>query len=146
MNQINTRNASRPLIRRLIRFVPALVWMAVIYILSSRTGDEINTMLPFFQRLFPGMSDFNWGHFVAYFILAVTIDYGFGAKAERWGMKVLIVAICGLYGITDELHQSWVGGRMMDPADVRNDCIGAAIWTLLAAVPFVKRLWRKIAK
>lgn len=145
MNQIATKSPRRPL-ARLIRFLPAVVWMAVIFVLSSRTGDEINTMLPFFQRWFPGMTDFNWGHFVSYFILAVTIDYGIGAKAERWSLKACIVLICGLYGVTDELHQSMVGGRMMDAADVRNDCIGAALWTIASVVPPVRRLWRKIVK
>ncbi|MDQ6420870.1 VanZ family protein [Paenibacillus sp. LHD-117] len=145
MNQIQP-NIARPSALRLFRFVPAVAWMTVIFILSSRTGDEINTMLPFFQRFFPGMTDFNWGHFVSYFLLAAAFDYGFGARSERWGMKVFIVVLCGLYGITDELHQSMVGGRMMDAADVRNDCIGAAVWTILVAIPPIKRLWRKGSK
>lgn len=145
MNQIPTKADRRPL-AKVIRFLPAVACMSVIFALSSRTGDELNTMLPFFQRWFPGMTDFNWGHFVAYFILAATIDYGIGAKAERWGVKALIVLICGLYGVSDELHQSMVGGRMMDVADVRNDCIGAAIWTIISAVPPIRRFWRKIVK
>ncbi|MDF2837955.1 MAG: hypothetical protein K0Q63_3595 [Paenibacillus sp.] len=145
MNQIAAKAAKRPIIR-LLRFVPAIAWMAVIYALSSRTGDEINTMLPFFQRLFPGMTDFNWGHFVSYFILAAAFDYGIGVKAERWSVKAFIVVLCGLYGVTDELHQSAVGGRMMDAADVRNDCIGAAVWVFASAIPPIKRLWRKIVK
>ena len=58
---------NRPL--RWLRFLPTLGWMSVIYILSSRTGDEINTMLPFFQKFLPFMNDFNWGHFVLYFVL-----------------------------------------------------------------------------
>jgi VanZ family protein len=131
--------------RKLLRFLPAAIWMTVIFLLSSRTGDEINTLLPFFQKLFPFMEDFNWGHFVSYFVLALTLDYGIGEKADRFGMKLIIIILCGAYGVTDEFHQSFVGGRMLDPADVRNDMIGAAVWTAAAAIPPVRRLWRTIA-
>ncbi len=130
---------------RLLRFLPAVTWMAIIFILSSRTSDEINTLLPFFQKFLPFMEDFNWGHFVSYFVLAATLDYGIGSKGDRFWMKVIIVLICGLYGITDEFHQSFVGGRMPDPLDVRNDLIGAALWTALAAMPPIRKVWRKAA-
>ncbi|WP_424765901.1 VanZ family protein [Paenibacillus sp. sgz302251] len=130
---------------RLLRFLPAVGWMTVIFMLSSRTGDEISTILPYFQKLFPLMTDFNWGHFVSYFILAVTIDYGIGARADRFWMKVMIIVICGFYGVTDEYHQTFVGGRMMDPLDVRNDMIGAAIWTAVSALPPIRKMWRRIA-
>ncbi|CAM3356277.1 VanZ family protein [Paenibacillus lupini] len=137
MNQTNKH--------RLIRFIPAVLWMAVIFGFSSRTGDEMNTMLPFFQRFFPSMSSFDWGHFLAYFLLAVTFDYAIGAKGDRILYKCLIVIGCGLYGVTDEFHQSFVGGRMTDVLDIRNDMIGAAVWVILAAYPRIKRRWRKVA-
>lgn len=131
--------------RRLLRFIPAIIWMAVIFLLSSRTGDEIQSVLPLFQKLFPGMADFNWGHFVAYFLLAAALDFGFGPRADRLSMKLLIVLLCGLYGVTDEFHQFFVGGRMMDIIDVRNDMIGAAIWTIMVSIPSLRRLWRRIS-
>lgn len=132
--------------RRLLRFLPAVAWMSVIFALSSRTGDELNTLLPWFQKMFPFMEDFNWGHFVSYFILALTIDYGIGAKADHIWMKAVIVLLSGLYGITDEIHQSFVGGRMLDPLDLRNDLIGAALCMAVIAVPPIHRLWRKAAR
>ncbi|TYP72699.1 VanZ family protein [Paenibacillus methanolicus] len=131
--------------RRLLRFVPALLWMGIIFSLSSRTGDEMNTFLPWFQALFPAMSSFDWGHFVAYFVLAITFDYGFGSRGDRLTVKALIVCLCLLYGITDEYHQSFVGGRSPDIQDLRNDTIGAALAVTFLAVPFVRRAWRKWA-
>lgn len=127
------------------RWVPAVLWMAVIFILSSRTGNELNTILPFFQKFLPFMEDFNWGHFVSYFILAITIDFAFGSRASRWKYKVLIVLISTLYGVTDEIHQYFVEGRMMDVYDLRNDCIGAALWVLIVKIPFVHTIWKKIS-
>ncbi|WP_171056087.1 VanZ family protein [Paenibacillus sinopodophylli] len=144
MKQIN-QTSTRFSPARLMRFLPAVIWMTIIFILSSRTSDEINTFLPFFQTFFPFMKGFDWGHFVSYFILALTLDYGIGKKADRLGMKLLIVLLCGIYGVSDEYHQSFVGGRMPDAMDVRNDMIGAAIWTAVAAVPWVRRRWRKVA-
>lgn len=131
---------------RLFRFLPAVAWMTVIFILSSRTGDELNTLLPWFQKMFPFMESFNWGHFVSYFVLALTIDYGIGAKADSFRMKAAIVLLCGLYGVTDEFHQSFVGGRMLDPLDLRNDLIGAALCTAVTAIPPIRRIWRKAAR
>lgn len=138
-------NASRLKQRRWVRFIPAVLCMAVIFILSSRTGEELDTVLPWMQKLFPGMTDFNWGHYAAYFILAIALDFGFGAKADRVGTKLLIVLLCGLYGVTDEYHQSFVGGRMMDIMDLRNDMIGALTWTVIISIPPLRRIWRKIA-
>jgi len=90
------------------------------------------------------MSSFDWGHFIAYFVLAAAFDFGFGSRADRWGMKILIVVLCGLYGLTDEYHQSFVGGRTPDILDIRNDCIGAAIAVVLIAVPALRKRWRRI--
>ncbi|GLX68356.1 VanZ family protein [Paenibacillus glycanilyticus] len=131
--------------RRFPRFAPAVIWMIVIFGFSSRTGDQMNTMLPFFQKLFPHMASFDWGHFLAYFILAAAIDYGIGRKANKISYKLLIIIACGVYGITDEYHQSFVGGRMTDIMDIRNDMIGAAIWVILASIPMIKKRWRKAA-
>lgn len=127
------------------RFVPAIAVMTVIFIFSSRTGDDLNSVLPWFQELFPGMKSFDWGHFAAYFILALAVDYGFGARGDSWKGKLLIVVICGLYGVTDEYHQSFVGGRSPDIYDIRNDCIGAAIAVLTVALPVIRKRWRRIA-
>ncbi|ACT02432.1 VanZ family protein [Paenibacillus sp. JDR-2] len=137
MNQTNRR--------RIVRFAPVVIWMAVIFGFSSRTGDEMNTMLPFFRKFFPHMASFDWGHFIAYFILAAAFDYGLGKKGDRLLYKLSIIIGCGLYGVTDEYHQSFVGGRMPDVMDIRNDMIGAAIWVILVSIPILKKRWRKVA-
>lgn len=131
---------------KLLRWLPAVVWMGVIFFLSSRTGDEINTMLPFFQKFLPFIEDFNWGHFVSYFILAMTLDFAFGKKAVSWKYKGYIVLISTLYGVTDEIHQYFVGGRMMDWLDVRNDFIGATLWVLIVKIPFIYSIWKKLSR
>ena len=135
----NRRKRSR------LRVIPAILVMAVIFVLSSRTSDQMNTLLPFFQKIIPNMKDFDWGHFIAYFVLALAIDYGLGRKADSFYMKLLIIGLCGIYGLTDEYHQSFVGGRTPDFKDIRNDCIGAAIALLIITIPAIRRGWRRLA-
>lgn len=132
-------------IRRLARFIPAVVIMAAIYYSSSKTGEEVESILPFIQTYLPFIADFNWGHYVSYFLLAMALDFSIGPRADRIGMKLVIILACGLYGVTDEFHQTFVGGRMPDVTDIRNDMIGAFAWTALSAIPFIRKKWRKIA-
>ena len=130
--------------RSLLRWIPALLWMGVIFWLSSRTGDQLGGMIPWFQKFLPFMNSFDWGHFVAYYILALLMAYAFGAKAEHWSFKALVVLLCVLYGVTDEYHQSFVDGRTPDAKDVRNDGIGALLAMLTLSIPFIKRKWRRL--
>ncbi|WP_042160016.1 VanZ family protein [Paenibacillus gorillae] len=137
------KQTDRTRLAGVLRFIPAVIWMAVIFMLSSRTGDEVGSLLPFFQQFFPSMESFDWGHYVSYFVLAAAIDFGIGKRADRLVWKVAIVLLCGLYGVTDEYHQSFVGGRTPDIMDIRNDMIGAAVWVLLISIPPLRKLWRK---
>jgi len=133
-------------LRRAAALLPVLLCMSAIYGFSSRTGDDLGTLMPWFHRLFPAMRSFDWAHFIAYFVLALCAAYAIGERAERWRYKALIVLFCLLYGLTDEYHQSFVPGRTSDPGDLRNDGIGAAAAVLLLAVPALRRLWRRIPR
>ena len=46
------------------------------------------------------------------------------------------VAICFLYGLSDEIHQLFVENRMFDPADLAADVMGAAVATGLLSLVF----------
>lgn len=116
---------------RLWRFIPAVLWMAMIFILSSRSGDELGSLLPLFQHLLPGLESFDPMHYAAYFGLALTLAFGFGRFSFTWKGAACIVLLCVLYGITDEWHQSFVPNRSPDVFDLRNDAIGASVACLL---------------
>ena len=127
-----------------VRWLAPLAWMTVIFALSSRPADDLDGMLPFFQRFFPGMADFDWGHYAAYFILALTFEFAIGAASRRTAVKLAVVLACVIYGATDEYHQSFVDGRMPDLFDLRNDAIGAAAAVCFTALPGVRRIWRRL--
>jgi len=100
--------------------------MAAIFLLSARSGGELDTWLPYFRTVLPGLQSFDPMHYAAYFALALTLAYGFGSSAFTWRGAAWIVVICVLYGATDEWHQSYVPNRTPDWHDVWHDTIGAA--------------------
>ncbi|TJY43292.1 hypothetical protein E5161_05185 [Cohnella pontilimi] len=107
------------------RCVPAVVWMAVIFALSSRSGGQLNEWLPFFRGIFPGLQSFDPMHYAAYFILALTVAYAFGAYAFTLKGCLWNVALCVIYGLSDEWHQAFVPNRSPDPLDLWHDAVGA---------------------
>ncbi len=104
-----------------LRWVPSIVWMAVIFYLSSRTGSDL-------QGMFPFLDSFNFGHLIAYFILSLLFYWALQTKTGRRKLDVRLIAVglSLLYGLTDEWHQSFVPSRSPDPIDILNDVIGAS--------------------
>lgn len=118
------------------RWLPALIWMVVIFGLSHQTGSDLNSYLPWVQRLMPWLNSFNIGHFVSYFILACLIWWAMAS--HRLNVSFIVVFICILYGITDEYHQSFIPGRTPDLLDIRNDTIGALLAMVVVRIPFIR--------
>jgi VanZ family protein len=119
------------------RWIPALIWMVIIFILSHQSGSELNSYLPWAQRLLPGLDSFNVGHFVTYFILACLIWWAIAS--HRLLASIIVVLLCILYGLTDEYHQSFVPGRSPDWLDIRNDTIGAILAMIVVRIPFIRK-------
>ena len=130
-------------LERVLRFGPAVAAMGAIFYFSSRTGDDLNSLLPFFQTFFPGIAGFDWGHFIAYFGLALTFMWAVTGGKLSWREKLAAIALSFLYGLTDEFHQRYVPGRAPDWMDIRNDVIGASLALLFVSLPGVSRLVRK---
>ncbi len=108
-----------PPVRRLLGWVPALLWVALLFVLSA-------------QPSVPSPSQLNdkQAHAIAYAVLALLCLMGITswrwrsvAGASLLGAFVLAVA----YGVSDEFHQSFVPGRSPDVADVLADAAGAGI-------------------
>ena len=121
------------------RWLPAIVWMAVIFFLSHQSSGELAPLLPFLQKGFPWLESLDFGHTIAYFLLACFVYWGMGARFFHFWGKCLAIAFCAVYGMTDEYHQMFVEGRQPDITDLRNDVIGAGLAMLLASLPPVHR-------
>ncbi len=67
-------------------------------------------------------------HFGAYFIMGVLAWRVFNDYAKKPGLVFLLsLSFCSLYGLSDELHQSYVPDREADVFDWIADTLGASI-------------------
>lgn len=109
-----------------LRLVPMLAVMAVIFLLSHQSGDQ------FYQQPFPYFDKLV--HVGLYAVLAATAIYAFSG-ANNGGRPVLkaaaVVILCGLYGASDEWHQSFIAGREVSGGDWLADIGGSVAVALM---------------
>jgi VanZ family protein len=105
----------------LVRVSLPVAWMMLIFALSS-------------QQTFPGPSGLSAQLLpvVAHMLLFGVLGVLSFELARSWTGSVLVAALCAVtlataYGVTDELHQSFVPGRDASLIDVCIDLIGASL-------------------
>jgi VanZ family protein len=110
-------------------WAPALAYMALIFLLSSfRLQAPAIDELPFKDKLV---------HTIEYAVLGGLCSY---ASVRTWplhhGLRTMLVGafLATAFGVTDELHQSFVPGRNADLMDIVADALGALLGALVAAV------------
>lgn len=98
---------------RKLKWLAVAVWAAVIFTLSTVPGARV-----------PVGADLGTvGHFVEYAVLAGLLV----VALEKNNRVLAAVALASAYGVTDELHQLLVPGRMSDPVDWAVDTAGAVV-------------------
>lgn len=107
------------LVRLASRFGPPLALMAVIFALSAQ--PDLGT-------------DLGWIDLVGRKLVHMT-EYGLlwllWHRALRWRAPWAAAAIAIGYAATDELHQTFVHGRVGTPRDVAIDALGVAVAALI---------------
>lgn len=104
------------------RFIPALVVMTVIFVVSSQPGDQL--YLPQYLTY-----DKAW-HMLEYGILAASSLFAlqpFTSQSKKTSIALGVVCLAALYGLSDEFHQSFVPLRTACLADVIADTLGATM-------------------
>lgn len=116
--------------------LPLLLWMALIFALSSRSR-LIDLENEADEKLF-----YKTAHFISYAILA-WLWWRFLASQRQFNWRVLFYAwaLTTLYGISDEIHQLFVPGRNGQLADVLFDTAGALAMILLIRRVAWLRIW-----
>ncbi|MDD2482910.1 MAG: VanZ family protein [Candidatus Shapirobacteria bacterium] len=105
-------------INKVVRFVPSIIWMSVIFYFSSRSTIGIGTNE---TDRFLILKSF---HLIEYAFLAILLYFAIQKKK-------LVVLIAYLYAISDEVHQSFVPGRTSRFRDTLIDLIGILIGILI---------------
>ncbi|WP_121663854.1 VanZ family protein [Metabacillus litoralis] len=112
-----------------------LLYMALIWTLSSFPADAIvNTPFSFDTLLKESL------HLIEFAILYWLIAFAFMAHG-RWTERTSLIAaaIAILYGLTDEIHQSFVPARSATVIDFVKDTIGVLVSYYIAKKKFFKK-------
>ena len=113
---------------RLIFTAASLAWMAFIFWASSISPEEVDLSLQAISGLGVRLRNV-LGHLAIYAILASLLQmcvwsWRKSSGASLWWTTAVVV-FSGLYGISDEYHQSLVPGREQSSVDLLTDGLGA---------------------
>lgn len=108
--------------KRILPMLPALLYMAVIFWMSSRPAPES-------LKVWPILWQVKLVHIVEYGVLALLWAFGLTrAGLSSWHRAaVAAVLITFLWGISDEIHQNFVPGRTAKLADALTDLLAAVL-------------------
>jgi VanZ family protein len=152
--------------RSVVHWLPAVLWMGLIFFLSSQPAVSSNSLskgltkliIEILGRILPvdieistvdvyvsRMNHFvrKFAHFFAYMILGIFVSNGFKKSGSK-KVFLLSFAICAIYAVSDELHQLYVPGRGCRLKDVIIDSAGSLTGIFLAKEYF--RLSKKFKR
>jgi VanZ family protein len=103
----------------LTKVLPVIIWLAVIFLLSSFKGSA-----------YPKQPEiFSWtAHLTEYFVLGYLVARSFGKKGAVGFIFALV--FCLLYAGSDEWHQTFVAGRQASFSDWGVDGVGSVVGIL----------------
>jgi VanZ family protein len=123
---------------RVKSWLPALLWAATIFALSSIPGRALPEL--------PVWNADKLVHAAVYALLGALCWRGarasFAPGTAPWRVVLIAVLLTSLYGIADEIHQMFVPNRAPDPNDVLADAVGGLLGAL-ACVAIVARRERR---
>ncbi len=113
--------------RKVIPWLPVVLWMGVIFYFSAQPD------LPHLPDALIDLVIKKLGHMAEYAVLAALAVWALGHSAPPSERRAFLwaVLVAGSYAVTDELHQCFVPGRNAQPLDVGFDVLGACLGLLL---------------
>ncbi|MDE6656802.1 MAG: VanZ family protein [Anaeroplasmataceae bacterium] len=157
----------RKYIKRSVFIIIALIWMGVIFYFSHQNGVSsskmssgitrwvVNTFVPNFSNMTKAeqsviLKDTGFvirklAHYAEYGVLGFFLFSAVYVFTDNEKIIFPIVSILGvLYAVSDEFHQSFIGGRAPTVKDVLIDSIGLLTVLLLIGIFLnIKRLRKK---
>ncbi|NHM16579.1 VanZ family protein [Eggerthellaceae bacterium zg-887] len=124
-------------------WILAVLWMGFIFFMSAHTGSDLDQGTGLFAAIKASLEDFvartvglqtdvvsTLAHFAEYLVLGILLANALRLRTSA-GKAFLIAVLAGsLYGVTDEIHQIFVPGRLCDPADWLTDTLGCTLGAL----------------
>ncbi len=104
--------------KKIIRFIPAIIWMGVIFYFSSQSTSSVPVSRDF-QFLF-----FKSLHLIEYGILGILLYYALS------NLPITLI-IAYIYALSDEIHQSFIPGRGSKFTDTLFDLVGIILGIFL---------------
>ncbi len=154
--------------KRILKFIPMLVMMGVIFFFSQMPGEEsaaasgkiFNEVMKIVEQINQtGLTHLSpdrihWlirkaAHFTEYAVFGWCTIYALtDLFKNKWTACIFSEAIVFLYAVSDEFHQNLIPGRYMSAGDVGIDSMGAllGIWMFVLFHKSKKRKKKKAAK
>jgi len=105
------------------------IWAGMIFYLSHLSGDETPSL-----SWFPHMDKLL--HFALYAILAILLYLALRRERNVPTRKAALyaLAVSLIYGVSDEIHQSFVPGRCAAVADLAADSLGTMLAICISVI------------
>ncbi len=110
-----------------MRWVPALVMMTAIFMLSALPASMVPSFGPYdvyIKKI---------SHAIGYALLGVSYYYALPTRLPRLARWMMALGLSLGFAVTDEFHQSFVDGRTASVRDVAIDGLGAFLALFVAA-------------
>lgn len=118
----------------LLRWLPALGLMAMIFVLSSQSGLRVSEDAEVDRPLRA------LAHFAVYAMLAAALLFAIGGTTTVTARSAAVAfSAAVLFGLSDEIHQAFVPDRTGQLQDLAIDALGAAVGALVALVVLRRR-------
>ncbi len=133
--------------KKLKYFIPAIIWMIFIFIMSHTNGTNSSDQSNFIAQIILKVINIDYNtltflirkmaHMSEYALLLFFIYYGFKKSTTYKYTLLLSLLITFLYACSDEFHQLFIPGRSGQLKDVLIDTIGGLFML------FVIYLWQR---
>lgn len=127
--------------KKLRYFIPAILWMIFIFIMSHTNGDSSSNQSGFFVEIILKVINIDHNtltflirkaaHMSEYALLLFFIYYGLKKSTTYKYTLLLSLLVTFLYACSDEFHQLFIPGRSGQLKDVLIDTIGGLFMLLV---------------
>ena len=123
--------------RKIKYFIPAIMWMIFIFIMSHTNGNDSSNQSNFIDQIILRFINIDLNtltfvirkiaHMCEYAILFLLIYYGLHKTFKYQYYLLISLILTFLYACSDEFHQTFIPGRSGQFKDVLIDTIGMII-------------------